>query len=429
MSSSYPLLCALCCTLCGAAVSAEPFKDVRPERAGMSKERLDRIGALVNKAVEDHQTAGGVALVARQGKIVYFEAFGSQDSASGVPMQKDSIFRIYSMSKPITSVAVMMLYEEGKFRLRDPLSKYLPEFGHSKVAKEETDAETGEKKLTLVDPVRPIQIRDLLRHTAGIPYVPTNPELAKLYMEADLFNADKYDLEAAIKRLAELPLSTQPGTMMEYGFSTDVLGRLVEVWSGMPFDQFLQQRLFGPLGMVDTGFFVPSAKADRLATLYRLDNTTGAIVPVSSQESLLKNDYFSRPSLLSGGGGMVGTAMDYLRFSQMLLNGGELDGVRILSPKTIELMTQNHLEDVPESLLPGLRFGLGFFVTDKLGRAGEIGSEGSYGWGGAAQTRFVIDPKEDLICIFMVQTYADDYPLSDKISQLAYQAVVESKMR
>jgi CubicO group peptidase (beta-lactamase class C family) len=423
-------MCRRCCVLgvvflalVSLAVSAEDLAVTAPEEVGLSKERLDRIGRFMRKTVADKRAAGAVALVARHGKIAYCEAFGMQNTETDTPMAKDTIFRIYSMTKPIVTVGVMMLYEEGRFRLGDPIGNYLPELRDMKIAKEKIDSETGEKTLSLVPPKHPITIRDLLRHTAGLPYnLPPDSPAGKMYRDANLFGRNQ-TLAQLIEALGKRPLSTEPGTVMEYGYSTDVLARLIEVLSGLHLDDYLEQRILRPLGMNDTGFYVPAKKAERFAALYAL-RPDGVIHPVLARNRL-NWDYLKRPTLLSGGGGLVSTAPDYAVFCQMLLNKGELDGLRLLSPKTVELMTQNHLTNgVSSGWLQHIGFGLGFFVEPEPGVMGEIGSKGTYGWSGGANTRFWIDPEEELITVFLVQTFGSPYPPADTFKNLAYQAII-----
>ncbi len=408
-----PLILSVLCL----NVFAQSMPTASPETVGLSKDRLDRITASMKKHVEAGDFPGATGLIARHGKIAYFETYGYQDRESMTPMDKNTIFRIYSMSKAITGVAVMALHEEGHFFLSDPVSKYLPEFTEMKVA-----VEQGED-VELVDAERPITIRDLLRHTSGITYG-GGGNAGKFYRDAGVGSRD-YDLSEFTKRLASVPLESEPGTTWEYGYSIDVLGRLVEVISGKTFDVFLEERIFRPLGMKDTAFHVPSNKHDRLVTLYSPNPDGGIRVATSAAQ-----DSYKQPAVFfSGGGGLVSTTMDYARFSQMLLNDGALGGVRILGKKAVELMRANHLGDIPKKgyliARNGVGFGLTFAVTLDPGRTGALGSKGAYSWGGAAGTRFWIDPAEDMICVFMVNilpygtlNYGDEFKL------LAYQAIV-----
>ncbi len=380
-----------------------------PEEVGLSSSRLANIRTVMNRHVAAKQIPGAIALVARHGKIAYQEAYGMADIEAGRAMRLDTIHRIYSMSKPITSVAVMMLYEEGHFQLSDPVAKYIPEFAKMTVGLEEKDPQTGKMVLKAVPAKRLITIRDLLRHTAGLTYGFFGDALVdREYRNAKILG--DLNLKDFITNLTRLPLLYEPGTRWNYSVSVDVLGRLVEVVSGKPFDQFLQERVFLPLEMSDTGFQVPASKKSRLARLYsptRDGKIEPAVVCATRQECTEKfpnaaPSYLEQPSLLSGGGGLVSTAYDYLRFSQMLLNKGQYGGKRLLSRKTVELMSSDNLGEIPSGM-PGYGFGLGFAVSKAPGAAGLLGSPGEYNWGGAAGTKFWIDPKEDLIGIFMIQ--------------------------
>lgn len=412
---------AVVVALMTASVWAGEIPEVAPDKIGLSADRLERIGALMEKYVEDKQIPGAVALIARHGKIGYFETFGHQDMKTQTPMEKDSIFRIYSMSKPMTSVGVMMLYEKALFALNDPVSKYLPELGDLEVMAEETNPKTGETVMTTVKTRRDMTIRDLLRHTSGLTYGFFGDTLVdRAYRGQGVLSADK-TIEETVRKLGDIPLQYQPGTRWHYSVSTDVLGRLIEVVSGMAFDEYLEKNLFGPLGMKDSGFNIPPSKSDRLTSMYAPDDDGS----VRSGRAARARDYLQTTTHFSGGGGLVSTTRDYLRFAQMLLNGGELDGVRILSRKTVELMSRNHLGEISMGMgMSGYGFGLGFAVNQDPGLVGAIGSAGEYNWGGAAGTRFWIDPQEELIGIFMVQilphnglTYGSEYKV------LVYQAI------
>ncbi len=407
--------------LAGGA-AGQGIRSVAPNGTGLSSERLDRIGAVMNEHVTKGHIAGAIGLIARRGKVGYFETYGFQDKEAGVAMRKDTIFRMYSMTKPITGVAVMILYEEGKFSLSDPASKYLPELGNMKVAVVETDPRTGKKTRYSVPAQREITILDLLRHTSGIDYAgPEDADGKRLYEKLGT-NALDQTIGEMVKKIGQAPLVHQPGTMWEYGLSMDVLARLVEVVSGQSYDKFLEQRIFKPLGMNDTGYTVPPEKANRFAKLYApgdgwtiKPNTTPA------------QDSYPKPAVNFGGGSRsVSPAGDYLRFCQMLLNGGELDGVRVLSRKTVELMTSDHLGDMPRGALLSAGYGFGFTmaVSHGAGKTGVSGSEGEYFWGGAAGTRFWIDPKEQMIGIFMIQILPHtNLTYGTQFRQLAYQAI------
>ena len=376
--------------------------------------------------VDSGRLAGIVTMLAREGQVFHFERFGFSDVKSGKPMDLDAIFRIYSMTKPITSAAVMMLYEEGHFQLDDPVSKFIPELDGLKVC-----TGMGQTGPTLVDLQRPITIRHLLTHTGGLSYRHfQDTPVDEMYRQADLLNPD-HTLKEMIGKLGQLPLVTQPGAAWRYSVSTDVLGYLVEVISGTPFDRFLEERIFEPLGMVDSSFYVPEHKLDRLAAVYG----RGEAGRVRELDNPLVNSYKRSHSMFSGGGGLVGTASDYFRFSQMMLNGGVLNGTRLLAPKTVELMTMNHL---PEELLPysvfderayemdGCGFGLGFRVVTDIAQHGILGTEGTYSWGGAAGTVFWVDPDEELIAIFMTQLIpSGQYDIWREFQVAIYQALVE----
>ncbi len=403
-----------------------------PEEVGLSGNRLTRIRTVMNQHVAEKRIPGAIGLVARHGKIAYEESFGMADVETGKPMKIDTIHRIYSMTKPITSVAVMMLYEEGRFLLNDPVSKYIPELGKLQVGIEKKDPQTGETTLTTAPSKREMTIRDLLRHTSGLTYGFFGDTLVDRAYRKDKILSD-LNLAEFITNLSKQPLLYEPGTRWNYSVSVDVLGRLVEVVSGKPLDQYFAERIFNPLKMVDTGFYVPANKKARLARLYS-PTRDGRIRPAevcnTRQECVDKfpnaaPSYLEPIGLLSGGGGLVSTAYDYLRFCQMMLNRGELDGVRLLSRKTVELMSSDHLGEIPMGQ-PGYGFGLGFAVNKAPGVAGMMGSVGEYNWGGAAGTKFWIDPKEDMIGIFMIQILPHTgLEYGSEFRVLAYQSIVD----
>ncbi len=404
-----------------AAGRAQPaLRFAKPEQVGLSSERLARLSAHMRSYVESGKLAGIVTLVARRGRIAALEAFGAQDLASGSAMQPDSLFRIYSMTKPITSVAVLQLYEEGRLLLGDPVAKHVPELAGLR-ALERPDAPLSKTRAL----ERPPTIRDLLTHTAGFVYdfTATGP-LAQAYRDAGILGSmSTLSPKAWIERLARLPLAHQPGRIWNYGVSDDVLGYVVQSVSGMPFDAFLRARLFAPLGMHDTDFSVPESKHERFAALYA-PGPDGELVP---SERDLGTRYHEPPSFPSGGGGLVSTAADYWRFDQMLLDGGAFAGTRVLSPKTVELMTANALSAEERKgfvWMPGNGFGLGVSVLDDLGASAALGSAGSFGWGGAAGTIQWVDPQEELIAILMIQiTPPDAYPIQSEFRALVYQAI------
>ena len=373
-----------------------------PEEVGVSAERLERIRPVMQDYVDKGNLPGFLTVVARRGKIVHFETIGMRDVENKKPIEPDTIFRIYSMSKPITSVAVMMLYEEGKFQLTTPVSKFIPEFENMKVYNED-QTEISEAK-------EEVTIKHLLMHTAGLTYGWGDKPVDERYKELKIFE-DGSGLADMVKKLGDIPLVHEPGERWTYGVSTDVLGYFVEVVSGMPFEAFLQTRLFGPLGMVDTAFSVPPEKRDRFAALYSPTKEDG--LERVGKAALSNDDFTFFPS---GGGGLVSTAADYMRFSQMLLNGGELDGVRILGKKTVELMRYPHHDDW---------FGLGFAVVTDKEPPDILESMGSFSWGGAAATTFWIDPQEKLIGLLMTQLFNNPYPFHQQFRVLTYQSLTE----
>jgi CubicO group peptidase (beta-lactamase class C family) len=363
-----------------------------------------------------------VVLIRRDGRNAVLKAYGMQDIEKKKPMQTDSILRIASMSKAVTSVAVMMLYEEGKFLLNDPVGKYLPAFKNSVVAVQAPAGSTTGAKYITEPARRPITIRHLLTHTAGLTYGEGVANDA--YLGAKLtgwYFADRDEtIGDAMNRLASLPLHGHPGESWQYGYATDVLGYLVEVVSGMPLDRFLQERIFGPLKMTDTCFFLPPEKVERLANVYGMEG--GKLVLKETAET---SDYVKGPrKCFSGGAGLLSTTQDYGRFLQMLLNEGELDGVRLLSPKTVELMHTNHLGEKYRRDVSG--FGLGFWVNNDPGHYGELSSEGAYGWGSAYFPQYFVDPQERLVGIFMTQLRpAGGSDLNQRFKVLTYQALVK----
>lgn len=398
----------LCCTV--AALGQDRSKLSRPEDAGFSSERLAHITQFFQSEVDKGAIPGAVLLVARNGKIVYRQPVGYQDREKKIPMKADAIFRIFSMTKPIATVAVMMLAEEGKIDVLAPASQYLPEFKDLKVGVEKIDP-SGKPALSLEPALRPMTVQDLLRHTSGLVYGPFGNTLVhQAYNQANLFD-DGQTLAEFVTKLSKLPLAHQPGTTWEYGMSVDVLGRIVEVASGMPFDRFVEERITKPLSMHDTGFYLNAAQAPRVAEP-QVDAATGKRPDFGKVEDLTKE----KQKWFSGGGGMLSTASDYARFCQMLVNGGELDGVRLLSPKTLAVMTSDQLPpgiarvamlQATQDLSPipelGQSFGLGFAVRTDAGRTPVSGSVGDYFWAGAAGTYFWVDPQEKLFAVMMLQ--------------------------
>lgn len=406
--------------LTAPCILVQAVQTVSPEQVGMSSQRLQRLDKVLTEYVEEGKLPGAAALIARRGKITYLKSFGMMDIDENKKMQKDTMFRIASMSKPITSVAVMMLYEEGNFLLTDPISKFIPEFKNPKVI--QIDPDTKEEKL--VPARREITIRHLLNHTSGITYG-DGPQ-AKYYEKAGMtvgLTPTEGTIEQMIKKLGGLPLISHPGEEFHYGMSVDVLGYLVEVISGMSFDEFLKERIFTPLQMNDTYMVLPEDKLPRLAKTYRYINGR-------MEESPIDLSYLTTQTYFSGGAGLVSTPADYLRFAQMMLNEGKLGDVRILSRKTVELMTSNSIGDLhiwdsfEHNGIMGDKFGYGFGIRTERGKYDQIESLGMYGWDGAFYTRFWIDPKEELIGIFMSQV--DNYwqeTLIGKFRVLTYQAI------
>jgi len=404
---------------------SQDFPSEKPEAAGMSSERLERISKAVQQSIDDKRLAGAVTLVARHGHVVWFKAQGMSDREAGKPMRPDSIFRICSMSKPITSTAVMMLYEEGKFLLDDPISKYLPEFKDPKVLVKPANGPSY-----TIPATHEITIRDLLRHTSGLTYN-WNEDLGPLYEKANVAaGLMPYDgtIGDNVKRLAPLPLLFNPGERFEYSLSLDVLGRLVEVVSGKPFDEFLRTRIFEPLGMKDTSFFPPDNKLDRLTTAYTYYDGKGLNrfpdTPITEGTFSYSADYPTKgpKKLFSGGAGLTSTAEDYARFCQMMLNGGKWGNTRLLSRKTVELMTHDQLGKIG----PEQAFGLGFGVAGVKTPLEELGTPGSYNWGGFFFTAFSVDPKEELIIVFMGQLHpTGGLTLDRQVQELAYAAIID----
>jgi CubicO group peptidase (beta-lactamase class C family) len=413
------MLGVLAVSTSGAA--AQELPRATPEDVGLSSERLERISDVFSAYAEEGRLAGAVGMVIRHGRVAWTDSWGMRDVEADDPMETDDVFRIFSMSKPVTSVAVMMLYEEGRFFLDDPVSRYLPELGGLQVA--DHDASTGPDDIRTVRATRQISIRDLLRHTSGLSYGTfSNTVVDQAYRASGLLEWS--NLEELVAALGEQPLVWQPGTQWHYSLSTDVLGRLVEVLSGQPFDVFLRERIFEPLDMHDTGFYVRAEDRDRFARYYGHAGRRGGPLTL---EPVAQGDYAPGITRFSGGGGLVSTARDYGRFAQMLLNGGELNGTRLLSPTTIDLMTTDHLHDDGASFLAeGWGFGLGFTVKNQPGLDGMPDSVGTYYWFGVGGTVFWVDPVQDLVGVFMIQIRPNlDVNFRDQFKRLVYQAVVE----
>jgi CubicO group peptidase (beta-lactamase class C family) len=413
-----------------------PLPQVQSADVGMSAKKLERIGEAFKGEVAQGKLPGAVVMVARRGKLVHAEAIGLQDKSESKAMGLDAVFRIYSMTKPFVSVAAMMLVEEGKIQLTDPVSKFLPSFKGQRVSVARADAEFARLTYTNVAADREMTVQDLLRHTSGLAYgeITQNGPVKDAYAKAGVYlpgvrDYDSRDMTSAeqAERVGAAPLAHQPGTVWEYSLSSDILGRVVEAASGKRLGDFLDERLFKPLRMVDTAFSLPAGKSARLAQPLAVDLASNQPIKVIDVAAQPKND--------SGGAGAVSTAADYLRFTQMLLNGGQLDGVRILSRTTIELMTSDHLgtriaaPTTPGELLlgtPGYTFGLGFAVRQGAGVAGVPGSAGEFMWAGYAGTFFWVDPKEQLTVVYMSQAPSPIRAYYRKlIKQLVYQAIMD----
>ena len=408
-----------------AAAFSQELPTASPESVGLSAARLERIGAAVDRQITEKRIAGAVTLVSRRGRVAWFKAQGMEDREAGKPMRPDSIFRICSMTKPITSLAVMMLYEEGRFLLDDPVSKFIPEFKNPKVL-----VKPASGKPYTIPANKEITIRNLLTHTSGLTYH-WNPDLGAQYRDANVAHGLlPYDgtIGDSVKRLASLPLLFQPGERFEYSLSIDVLGYLVEVVSGKSLDEFFRTRIFEPLGMRDTEFFVPEDRLGRLAAAYTWYPEKGLArfpdTPITEGTFIYSADYPYRGAkkLYSGGGGLCSTAADYARFCQMMLNGGKADSARLVSRKSVELMTHDQLGKIS----PDQGFGLGFGVSGVKAPLEELGSPGEFGWGGFFFTSFLIDPKEDMFAIFMAQLHpTGDLNLDQVFHILAYQAIID----
>jgi CubicO group peptidase (beta-lactamase class C family) len=424
--------------LCAPSAFSKDTGRTGPEALGMSTERLGRIDSVLTKAIEQQKIKGAVALVARDGKVAYQKAFGEMDD--GKTMRKDTIFRICSMTKPITAVAVMMLWEQGLFTLDDPIANYIPEFKDMKVLVMDKTAEKGFR----LEPAKtPITIRQLLSHTSGLTYgFLAWPVIGQCYVDNDVsdgFRITSGTIGDGVKRLAKCPLVFQPGAGFEYGLNFDVLGRLVEVVSGMPFDKFLQKNVFDPLKMRDTSFFVPAEKVGRLAALYepspkgglnKVDKraTRGFMTETPSLVYDSLYGYDGPKTYLSGGAGLHSTAADYIRFALMLANGGTLEGARLLSPSTINLMVQNEIGDFVIGFAgKGVKYGLGLGIyTDPVAYGNSV-AKGSYSWMGIYNTQFLVDPVRHLTAVYLTQLFptmtAPD--LMKKLQTVTEQAVVK----
>lgn len=394
-------------------VWAQPAPMTQAEMVGLSTERLAKINDKMQWYIDEGKLGSIVSVVSRKGKLVHMESYGKTRIDGGKAVTPTTIFRIFSMSKPIVSVALMTLYEDGKFHLDDPVSKYIPSFGNLKVY------DNGK----MVDLDHPMTVEHLLTHTSGLSYGWSPTAVDTMYAMANIWEPGR-NLEAFVDRISTLPLNFQPGARWEYGVSTDIVGRLVEVISGQTLDKYLQDRIFTPLGMVDSGFSVPKEKQDRLVSVYAPNGKGG----IFAMETPLTNGIKSPAIFFSGGGGLASTPADYLRFAQMLVNGGELDGKRILGRKTVELMLMNHLPDgmTVGKTNPGAGFGLGFMVTLNQAHRTEMGSVGEGTWSGLANTFFWVDPKEEMVSMMFTQFLPHSfYPIHREFKNLVYQAIID----
>lgn len=403
------------------AAFGQELPTAKPGDVGMSGDALARLGSTLEGYARDQRLAGGVVMVIRRGKTAYVHAFGSRDVESRSPMKTDAIFRIASQTKALTSVGIMMLQEEGKLSISDPVSKFIPEFANSTVA---VPKEGG--GYDVVKAKRQITLRDLLTHTAGISYGggPARDRWDAARISGFYFSDRDEPVGETVRRMAALPMDAHPGERYIYGYSTDILGAVIERASGMPLDQFLQQRIFTPLDMRDTSFYLPSGKSDRLATVYSAKD--GKIERAPDTGTIQSQGHYANGprKSFSGGAGLLSTGRDYSRFLQMLLNGGQLNGKRILGRKSVELMTVDHLRNIP--FRDGQGFGLGFSIVKDVGSYGAPSTVGEYGWGGAYHSNYWIDPKEQLIVVYLTQLLPagniDDYA---KLRALVYSAIVD----
>jgi CubicO group peptidase (beta-lactamase class C family) len=416
---------------CSAQTPLRSFSQtplVKPETVGISTERLESLHALIQNEIDHKQLAGAITLLARHGKIVDYRTYGMRDLAASTPMTKDTIFRDYSMTKPVTGVAMMILYEQGKWLPTDPIAKYIPEFAHLKVF-----AGTGpDGKMILVDPDHAPTMRELMSHSAGFSYGNGNSPVDAIYK--DLKPTQSANLQEMIDKLAKIPLNYQPGKGWTYSVSMDIEGYIVEKLSGQTLPDFMHDHIFAPLAMKDAGFFIPAENRARFATNYR-DSPQGELVP-SATAAGAPTDFTAQPTMPSGGGGLVSTIQDYYRFAQMLANGGQLDGQRILAPATVKLMTSNHL---PAEILtgqfgigqhimrPGFGYGFNCAVVFDPPEANLPDGKGTFFWDGAAGTWFWVDPTNDIVFIGMIQrmTSPDNHSLLYRSHAAVYSALVD----
>ncbi len=410
-------LCAFVSFVVLASSHAAELPTSTPDAEGLSAEKLAEVGKIMNKQIDEHKIAGGIVLIAKNGKLVFQEPYGVMDLETKKPIAPDTIFRIYSMSKAITSAAALILHDEGKLDLDAPVSKYLPEF--------------AELQVFDGDNVRPVEremtVKQLFTHTSGIVYgAPGGSPTESLFEVTDALDFNS-DLELMTKKLGQIPLPFEPGTKWQYGAGIDVLGRVVEVASGQPLDEFFEERIFKPLGITDTGFYVPEDKRERFATNYYADGKGRMIIKDDPQRS----GYLHKPGLLSGGGGLVGTASDYMRFLMMIAGDGEFHGQRILKPETVELMRTDQVPKLAgwvkfgEEERTGVGYGLGFSVTTEAHKSNAHAKKNEYGWGGAASTHYWLSPDDDLIVVTMEQRVPYSPETEEKLKPVIYGAVEE----
>ncbi|MCC9135469.1 serine hydrolase domain-containing protein [Pontibacter silvestris] len=421
-------LCFSFITLAQKTTSASTtLAEANPEKAGMSSKRLQNIDQTLQEYVNKGYVPGAVGLIARNGKIVYYKAIGYDDAEAKDKLQRDDIFRIASQTKAITSVGIMMLYEEGKLQLEDPISKYIPSFKNPQVLDKFNPKDTT---YTTKPAKREITIRDLLTHTSGIGYATIgNREIVAIYAKSNIpsgIGTPMGSLGKAITALGKQPLVHQPGERFTYGLNTDVLGYLIEVISGQPLDQYFRNRIFAPLDMNDTWFYLPAEKQDRLVKLYT-EGPNKQMVPMPAIGKMTPAYPKAKGTYFSGGAGLSSTIYDYAVFLQMLLNGGEYNGQRILKPATVRLMTSNQIGEVNQG---DNKFGLGFSVTTKAGAAKSPVSVGTFGWGGIFGTTYWVDPKEGIVALLYTQKYPNSHgDLEDKFRELVYQAITDSESK
>jgi CubicO group peptidase (beta-lactamase class C family) len=421
------ILCTFVFFVVVVPIRAAELPTSTPKAEGLSAEKLKKIGTIVNGLIDEKKIAGGIVLVAKNGKVVFHEPYGLMNLETKQPVSRDTIFRIYSMSKAITSAAALILHDEGKLDLQAPVSKYLPEFKNLKIVDDEKDGkeDEAEKEVEEVDAQREMTVEQLFLHTSGITYGnPGGDATEKMVDVTEAMDRDS-DLELMTTKLGQIPLPFEPGTDWKYGAGIDVLGRIVEVVSGQPLDEFFAARIFEPLGMTDTGFYVPAEKVDRFAANYYSDGKGRMII----RDDPKRSGYLRNPGLLSGGGGMVGTASDYMRFLLMIAGDGEFAGERILSKESVDIMRTDRVPKMAgwvkfgEEERTGVGYGLGFSVTTEAHKSNPHAKKGEYGWGGAASTHYWLSPDDDLVVVTMEQRMPYSPETEEKLKPVIYGAV------